>query len=65
MKQSTETQLGFAMFDFTKMHTARPNSGDRLNDFRMLFNSDKTALSIVSTKTMVLPGSGRTKFTGS
>jgi hypothetical protein len=65
MKQSTETQLDFAMFDFAKMHTAKPNSGDGLNDSRMLLNRDKTALSIASMKTMALPGSGRTKFTGS
>lgn len=65
MNQSTEIQLDFAMFDFAKMHMARPNSDNGLNDFRMLLNRDKTALSTASTKTMALPGSGQTNFIGS
>ena len=58
MRLSTETPLGFAMFDFANTNTAKQNSDDGLNDFRMRFNRGKTALSIASTKTMALPGFG-------
>ena len=65
MRQSTGTRLDFAMFDFVKVNTGRQSFDDGLNDFRMPFNRDKTALSIAGTRTRVLPGFGQTNFTGS
>ena len=60
IRQNSETQLGFAMFDFEKVNTARQNSDDGPNDSRMLLYKDKTASSIASTKMRALPGSGQT-----
>jgi len=64
-RQSTETPLSFAMFDYAKIDIAKQNSDNGLNDSRMLLNREKTALSTASMKTMALPGSGQTNFTGS
>ena len=60
MRQNTETQLSFAMFDFAKLNMDRQNSDDGPSDCRRRVNRAKIALSTASTKMRAHPGSGQT-----